>query len=280
MTYVIFFETLFEEECIEKVSKIIERNIDKLDFAVLPVPRELIEYSFRGYISSKTSEDVSKIMIRDYRDRLIQIRPLMRIIQPLIEVIYEALRKRPEVRIITTYSIEDLQKGEITAMDIISMLVGWRRNIEKKIEKIRMSVSKTIRELSRKIVQESSILRKEQPKIGVIVPSSCIECIILRTYVERVLGHKRDVVQACTRLPPPSQLTYMYIYAEENEKEIKKMISIYKDFVMNYLLISNNIHEAYRNFIKDKGRNYETFVREALSKFIDTVKRELVELLR
>ncbi len=280
MTYVIFFETLFEEECVEKVSRIVERSIDKLDFAVLPVPRELIEYSFRGYISSKTSEDVSKIMIRDYRDRLIQIRPLMRIIQPLIEVIYEALRKRPEVRIITTYSIEDLQKGEITAMDIISMLVGWRRNIERKIEKIRMSVNKTIRELSRKIIQESSILRKEQPKIGVIVPSSCIECIILRAYVERILDYKMDVVRTCTRLPPPSQLTYMYIYAEESEKEIKKIITIYKDFVMNYLLLSNNIHEAYRNFLKDKGREYEKIVSEALSKFINTVRRELVELLR
>ncbi|NPB00938.1 MAG: hypothetical protein GXO10_06145 [Crenarchaeota archaeon] len=280
MTYVIFFETLFEEECIEKVSKIVERNIEKLDFAVLPVPRELIEYSFRGYISSRTSEDVSRSIIRDYRDRLIQIRPLMRIIQPLIEVIYEALRKRPEVRIITTYSIDDLQRGEITAIDIISMLVGWHRNIERKIEKIRMSVSKAIRELSRKIIQETSILRREQPRTGVIIPSSCAECLILRTYVDKILRYRRDIVQICTRIPPPSQLTYMYIYAEDNDREIRRMISIYKDFVMNYLLTSNNIHEAYKNFLKDRREDYDNIVREALSKFMSTISRELVELLR
>ncbi len=279
MTYVTLFESIFEEECVKTVSRIIERIIDKIDFAVLPIPRELIEYAFRGYISLRTSVDVSKRMIKDYRDRIIQIRPLMRIIQPMIDVIYEALRRRPEVKVLTTYSIEDLYKGELTAIDIISMLVGWHRNIEKKIEKIRLSVGRTIRELSRKIVQETSILRREHPKTGIIVPSSCIECIILKAYTQKILGYRRDIVRVCTHIPPPSQLTYMFIYAEESEKEIKKIISIYKDFVMNYLIISDSIHEAYRNFLKDKGSEYSDIARSALRKFVEAIREELVELL-
>ncbi|NPA23431.1 MAG: hypothetical protein GXO23_03955 [Crenarchaeota archaeon] len=280
MTYVVFFETLFEEECIRNVSRIIERVIDKVDFAVLPIPRELLDYAFRGYISLRTSSEVSRRMIRDYRDRLIQIRPLMRIIQPMIEVIYEALRRRPEVRILTTYSIDELYRGELSAIDIIAMLVGWHRNLEKRIEKIRMSVHKTIRNLSRRIVQETSILRKEQPRTGIVVPSSCVECVILKAYVEKVLGYRRDIVQICTEIPPPSQLAYMYIYAEKSEREIRKMISIYKDFVMNYLIVSENVHDAYKSFLRDRREEYVEIARDALRKFTATIREELIELLR
>ncbi len=269
MNSIVLIKSIFNEGSIRTISNILDRNIQKFDLAVLPIPEELISYSFRGYIGSKTVDQVAKRVVQDYEGLIIQIKPLIRIVKPLIEVIYKALTVNPEIEILTTYSMEKLREGEITTIDIISLTINIKRLLRKVHElhiRVRDNVLKTLRNIYNIVLKLSS--RKFRKCI--IIPSSCMECILFREFINN-MNLNYDTISICAEIVPPSQLIYIALYLKDNEI-IREVYEYYKDFIMNYILISKTIYDAYCSYLRDKIGNYKYVSSNVVKEFVKSIR--------
>ncbi len=268
---VVLLESIFDEDNVRLVADIVDRCIHKIDTLLLPIPEELIQISFRGYIDYRTVDQVADKLVETYENRIIQIRPLTRILKPLIEVLYKALTVNPELEILTTYSMEKLRNGEITTIDIISLTMSIDRFL-KKIDNIHDKVRNMI---DNTILNIQNILRRIFSKTYrkcIIIPSSCSECLILRELMfEKYSNMSIDIVSTCSKVIPPSQLIYMAIYVKDSEL-IRKIHPYYRDFILNYLIISNTIHEAYVKYLRDNLHSYYSVMMDTVEKFRNVIK--------
>ncbi len=248
---------LFAESTVRVLVDLLWSLIRKIDVLIVPVPREvtesLVRYSLSGIAFSDAIELLQDTVLRSVYHRGAWVRVLI----PLLELLYSAVRLKPELEVKSLETLSDLYATDLVTIDLVKFVL--RKSIDSEIaayiyEKLTSQVSRTLREMTDRL----SDLLEEGARVC-IMSTSCIVCVSARE-----LFPESDLISVCVSAPPPMQLmTQLALTGKLTVSIIEKLYPYLRKYILEYVVTSSFLSEAYMRFTRE-NRNYVDLAHELL----------------
>jgi len=228
--------------------------VERVNVLVLPVPREVIErlvkYSLSGVKFSDALRLLQETVLRPVYHRGAWVRVMI----PLLELLYVAVKVRPDIEVKSVETLSDLYVTDYTTIDLIRFIL--RRVITDDIaryihERLTSYVERALYESADRLAELA-----ERRESMCILATSCVLCVACREVFP-----SSDLVSICVSAPPPMQLmSQLALAGELTVDQVKLLYQYLRKYILDYVVSSSFLSEAYVKFMRENPE-YEYLAR-------------------
>ncbi len=256
------------EKLAEWLSNILKVLAHKVDAVVLPITQDVIQEIMRTSLGRDNAQVVMNRLLERYSKTILHARSWLRIVKPIIEALIWIANNRPVVVVVPSVSIESLIEDQYYTVDLLSVLIRRKLDaniIKKLLDRLRSSFEE-FEEYTIKTVED--LMNRYQTSVYFI--TSCFSCFILFKIIDSLIKDNLiiHVMSLCNKIPPPTYVLHMLpiIYNNVESLSLEKLILYTRRYLMDYVVISESIWDAYKKFIAENP-DYVVFCRQLVNMY-------------
>ncbi len=224
------------------------RLINKINILVPPLPEEIVEGLARYSLSGVPLSDAVRLLQEEALRRIYHRGAWIRVLMPLIELLYSIMRARPDIKVRSLETLRDLYLTDLATIDLVRFVLR-RRLTDDIVQYIYTRLTYQVKRDLYESAERLSTLLGEHGRVC-IISTSCVSCHAAKY----VFGERADTVCICVSAPPPMQLMVKLALEERLSPDLVQVLYGYlRKYILDYVVTSSFLSEAYMRFVKDNA---------------------------